>query len=1043
MFQLPKSSVEQNNIINELKDNNVIVDSVAGSGKTTTNLYIAQKYTNSKILLLTYNAKLKIETRNKVKLLSIKNLETHSYHSFCVKYYNRKCYRDDVINKILKNNINPFITFHYDIIILDESQDITPLYYELIKKIYNDNKTKAKLCILGDKFQSVYDFNEADERFIIYAEQLFNWNNLGWKKCQLSESFRTTIELNNFINNCMLNNNRIQSSKHGEKPKYIICDCFGDVSKKSIPFEEVKYYLTKYKPDDIFILAPSIKSLMTPVRQLENKIKTELPHILVYVPTSDDEKLDSDILKDKLVFSTFHQVKGLERKVIFIFNFDESYFKFYKKNKNPLVCPNEIYVASTRALEKLIIFHHYANEFIPFLSGKELYNYADVVIKDRLRISSHDNNNNISTPVTDMIKYLPQRIIEECVKYLTIKEINKPKEVIDIVRKTKQTDYFEEVSEITGTAIPSYFEYQLKHNMTMYDDVIKAMKEYDINGYIKDYFDDAEDDGDNYDVSKIVLDKIKPDELLYLSNIYCSVRSGYIFKTQQIKVYDWLSEESLCECMKRLENLGISKTAEFEKEIIIENKDETVNRKIIGYIDCVDGNNLYEFKCTSSLEKEHYLQLAVYMYLYENSKFHELSVLDEIKYNDNDEGIILKIFKNGNINVKNINTNKTDKITKDVIKEVLGNEKQMNYLLFNILTNQLIQISCTTKKLKEMIKYLIYKRYINQQGLTDQEFLDKMTLINNKELPKKVCKKLEDNKYMILDIETCGGKDDIKIVQIAYYICDYKFNKIEEKNIIIRNSNNEVDYYQRLTQKEIIEKGILPEVACKKFFDDINKCDYTIGFNSNNFDLPVCRKYFSELCNVELSFPEPIDIMSITRKLVNAKNKKGKLKSPSQTELYEYLFDDEEDKMDKHKANYDVYILWKCCRKLYDDGKLDIQNNKINLKMLFEGKENIDDLFEFVKTENVFEQVKNREEIELFLNEIDALMKIYSKWKSKINDEDKVKKLMRLTYFDWKNKTDFEKTKEQVKGKVTDKDIKLVRDIFNVCNDRRKQLANK
>ena len=47
----------------------MIVESVAGSGKTTTNLYIAKTFPELDILLLTYNARLKFETQDKVKQL--------------------------------------------------------------------------------------------------------------------------------------------------------------------------------------------------------------------------------------------------------------------------------------------------------------------------------------------------------------------------------------------------------------------------------------------------------------------------------------------------------------------------------------------------------------------------------------------------------------------------------------------------------------------------------------------------------------------------------------------------------------------------------------------------------------------------------------------------------------------------------------------------------------------------------------------------------------------------------------------------------------
>ena len=105
-MEIPIASVEQNEIIQQLSLNhNVVIDSVAGSGKTTCNLHIATYFNNMNILLLTYNSKLKIETRERVKRFNINNIEIHSYHSFCVKYYNRECFTDSVINKII-NIIN-------------------------------------------------------------------------------------------------------------------------------------------------------------------------------------------------------------------------------------------------------------------------------------------------------------------------------------------------------------------------------------------------------------------------------------------------------------------------------------------------------------------------------------------------------------------------------------------------------------------------------------------------------------------------------------------------------------------------------------------------------------------------------------------------------------------------------------------------------------------------------------------------------------------------------------------------------------------------
>ena len=524
-MNLPSISQEQKNIIDLLKEKkNIVVDSVAGSGKTTTNLYIAKSFSYLNILLLTYNAKLKIETREKIDKLGITNLETHSYHSFCVKYYDKKCYTDYEILKIINSNIKIKKKINYDIIILDEAQDITNLYYELICKIYNDNNINAQICLLGDRYQSIYDFNNADPRFIIYSEQLFNFNNLFWNKCQLSQSYRITKEMADFINICLLNSNRIKSNKiTNNKPTYIICNTFAD-SITSPQFIELQKYLAMgYKPDEIFILAPSIKSMNSPVRQFENMIKKNIKDVPIYVPSSEDEKLDKEILKNKLVFSTFHQAKGLERKVVIIFGFDDSYFKFYKKELNPLFCPNEFYVATTRASEYLTLLHDDKHDFFQFIHIDRIKNYCNFNIYNELRIQKIKSKNH-ETSVTDLIKHLPIEIINNCVSYLKLDIIKKEDNIINIPIKINDKYGYESVSEITGTAIPAFFEYTKFNKMT----ILESNKE------------DIEDQVDNLNIKnnldKIKLENITEEDLLYISNIYCSIKSGFIFKQYQIKI---------------------------------------------------------------------------------------------------------------------------------------------------------------------------------------------------------------------------------------------------------------------------------------------------------------------------------------------------------------------------------------------------------------------------------------------------------------------------------------------------------------------------
>lgn len=724
-MELPEISSEQNNIIQQIDlNNNVIIDSVAGSGKTTCNLHIAKHFDFMNILLITYNSKLKLETREKAESLGLFNIEIHTYHSFCLKFYDNQCFTNEIIYKIIKNKNKPLKQFNYDLIVLDEAQDISCLYYEIICKIYKDNdNVNTKISIFGDKNQSIFDFNKADKRFIEYAPELFNFNQYNWVNCKLSTSFRITYEMSLFINKCLLKEERLISNKiTNNKPRYIICDCFGDKPYLTLrTFDEIKYYLNLgYKPSDIFILAPSIKSVNTPVRVLENKIKRELPDVMVYVPVDDQEKLDEEILEGKIIFSTFHQTKGLERKVVIIFGFDNSYFKFYKKKSNPLVCPNELYVATTRGLQRLTLFHHYTNEYLHFIDKQMLEEccyYENKYLNIAKKIKNRENIDyklkNIKISVTDLLKFLPENIIIECFNQLEIvQNYTYSTCKINIPSKFSNDKTTENVSEITGIAIPTMFELKLKNKIYIYERLLDEKFEEKIfnnNDFILNFLNKPKEKKHN--INKIDIQKLTPEELLYLSNCWNTYKNGYLFKIYQITNYDWLKQKELYECVFRLNNLNISLNSTFEYNLEIENEAELLDRKLVGYIDCVDKENniVYEFKCVNKIEKEHYLQLAIYKYMYE---------IEKLKNNKK-----IKIDFNTNEELKTINLNEmTDEFDKINDKIKISNE-ETKYVLFNILTNEYFVIYCDFQKLKNMIKYLIYSKYMISNTTTDEEFI--------------------------------------------------------------------------------------------------------------------------------------------------------------------------------------------------------------------------------------------------------------------------------------------------------------------------------
>ena len=114
-------SDEQKAIINCITEGkNVMVDAVAGSGKTTTVMFIAKQNPTKKVLQITYNKELKKEVRKKVETARITNIDIHTFHSLAVRYYDRECYTDDRIINVLSSNSLPMTKKKYDIIIIDE-----------------------------------------------------------------------------------------------------------------------------------------------------------------------------------------------------------------------------------------------------------------------------------------------------------------------------------------------------------------------------------------------------------------------------------------------------------------------------------------------------------------------------------------------------------------------------------------------------------------------------------------------------------------------------------------------------------------------------------------------------------------------------------------------------------------------------------------------------------------------------------------------------------------------------------------------------------
>ena len=202
---------EQNKIV-EYEDINkkiIAIQAYAGTGKTTTMYHLSKKWSDKRILYLTFNNSLSNDTQQ--KFIDLKNVDVMTTHSLAYDYLQKngklenkvgkisrdflrnicgiKSYKEqtNIIRKIeefssssakqiqdqiqnIWNDIflhNSTIThdmylkhfqlmkpkLDYDIIILDEAQDTTPCVLELVMR-----QKKTTRIIIGDIHQQIYDF---------------------------------------------------------------------------------------------------------------------------------------------------------------------------------------------------------------------------------------------------------------------------------------------------------------------------------------------------------------------------------------------------------------------------------------------------------------------------------------------------------------------------------------------------------------------------------------------------------------------------------------------------------------------------------------------------------------------------------------------------------------------------------------------------------------------------------------------------------------------------------------------------------------------
>jgi hypothetical protein len=674
----PPPSEEQMVAIQHVLDgHNVVLDAVAGSGKSTTILSLASLAPAKKILQIAYNAMLRKDIEVKLRRYGIRNVKVHTFHSLCVRYYCTSAHTDTGIRHVLLQPLPPREPIPpFDIVVLDEAQDMSFLYYQLMVKFAFDMGTRFQILVLGDYMQGIYDFKGADIRALTHAEEIWKHHPLllspTFHQCTLYTSYRITHPMAHFVNRVMLGNERLQATKDGPRVLYL--------RNKRRNLEHVVIFQINQllregaSPGDIFVLGASVKGINSNIRKMENALVER--GIPCYVPMFETEQMDDKVIEGKVVFSTFHSSKGRERPYVFVMGFDQSYF-YFASNLPQDRCPNTLYVACTRATKLLVVLEkddfstdrpldflqktHHQMQAEPYVDFKGMPRSIFYLPAE----SNGGNSGAAKEPYfdvspTELVKYISEHVLEQIsplLAHIFIQEVAPtPASELQIpnVVCTSQ-GLFEDVCDLNGIAIPSiYYDhiFRLYFDKHPQSDTASASTSSEdrvrINvgaSVLKQVIDECMRDTKDHECLHLKqLIAAFPDECdtvsdyLRLANLFVAAKERLLFKIKQIDRddYTWLSDDAVEQCLRRLDDV-IGPECEthlplVEHTIVDKEMEEEIERtnlvlrpffseqtrkfRFTARADLVTDRCIWELKCTSSLSIEHKLQVVLYDWLW-------------------------------------------------------------------------------------------------------------------------------------------------------------------------------------------------------------------------------------------------------------------------------------------------------------------------------------------------------------------------------------------------------------------------------------------
>lgn len=594
----PPLSDEQQLFIDTAKQGkNVLVDACIGSGKTMSIQALCDELPNKQILYLTYNMLLKIDAKEKIHNPNTVVTNYHGYAYSILKNIGISCNKGELIQTFLANKDDLPIP-HYDLLILDEYQDIDLEISQMLECI-KDNNPDMQIVAVGDMEQKIYDKTSLDVSRFIHGF-LDDYDKIDFTKCfRISSSLARRLgkiwhkTINGVNKNCKVSR---------------------------MPINLVVDYLADQKPEDILCLGTRKGMMSKVLNTLETKYPDKFNKNTVYASVSDEDRENVRPGAEHAIFTTYDASKGMERKICVVFDCTESYWesRINKPNTKYEVLRNIFCVAMSRGKEHIIFVKDYDSD--------------DDWLSD----------NTLMTPTKEVLDYARPFEVSKMFEFKYKEDIENVYNLLNI-SEIKQDDY----SEI---------------NVVPYDGLIDLsscvgnlqeaafFKDYDIRDAIEYAVEHTEN---SFSLRSPGREASLEENILYLT----AIETDHKRYMKQVRV-PFVDDDTLDKICKRLGSIfdGKETIQQDSRATFIINRANAV--KIDGRFDAVKDDIIYELKFVSELSHEHFLQCAMYVIMFglekgrlwniRNNKLYEIKIDDKNNFLKS----ILKTITKGCVNPK-------------------------------------------------------------------------------------------------------------------------------------------------------------------------------------------------------------------------------------------------------------------------------------------------------------------------------------------------------------------------------------------------------